>query len=177
MAIDRRDNRSNIYHVARLHFHERGGLFFLFHGDETWRQRVQEALTTLQDQGFGSERTYGFGLFELEQTEPVRVDSPKDANGVFLLSLCAPKPEELNTVLSANALYTLHRRAGFVDSPYSRSLRRAQVYMLAEGAVLPIEPCGHIVDVRPRDGKFPHEVWRFGRALCWPAKIDWSYHA
>lgn len=179
VAIDRLTNASNIYHVARLHFHESGGLFFLFEGDESWRTRVGEALYTLQHQGIGSERTYGFGMFDLEEPQPVTFSEPSPANGHFLLSLLTPSSVEIATALGGSALYNLRRRSGFVDSPLTRGLRRAQVYMVEEGALLSALPQGQVVDVRPHphSGTFPHEVWRFGRALTLGANIDWSYHA
>jgi len=190
VVVDRQTNTSNIYHVARLLFHERGGFFFLFQGDDTWRGRVHRALLTLQYQGIGSERTYGFGLFKLEGHATVTFASPGQPNGYFLFSLFAPQQTEIQSTLGGKALYTLLRRSGYVDSPISRSHRRMQVYMVAEGAVLPKEPQGQVVDVKPRfkdhkaiplylkndKGEFLHPVWRFGRALSLPAYVDWSYY-
>lgn len=177
VVIDRFTNTTNLYYVARLIFHECGGFFFLFQGSEAWRARLRQALQVLQHQGIGSERTYGFGQFKLAGEEMLTFKEPPAANGHFLFSLFAPQSQELAATLGGGALYTLLRRSGFVDSPVSRSQRRAQVHMVAEGAVLSARPTGRVADVRPPAGSFPDPVWRFGMALSLPAKIDWSHHA
>jgi len=127
------------------------------------RARLMAALRLLSDTGLGGMRTQGSGQFEFTATRPNaellgRLDQ---AGPQILLNLTRPGPQEAEQIAAdAQSSYTLIRRDGFLDGS---ELQRQDVWMLAEGSLVPAVLSGTLPDVAPPG--YPHPVWRSGLAV------------
>lgn len=188
VKLDRVSSASNLFQVGRVDFAEGAGLWFgvIWRdpdrpcGDIAFKEAFELALRSLSQSGIGGERTYGYGIFELEtdgeSKSPQKLDWPDFASGspALLLSRYLPRLDELPDVLRSAKGYSLEEVRGWTFSPHGQ-YRRRNVTMLAEGSVLKPNGnvMGHLVDVGPRhiqteEPLLPHPVWRYGLAALWP---------
>lgn len=173
VTLDRVSMRSNLFRTARVAFRAAGplraGLFFLVAWrDEQWREIFETSLRALGELGLGSERSVGFGQFELDDKAPQSVTFPDNGSHAVVLSFYHPTEAEIEHVLD-DARIELASRRGWVTSPEGSGWRRATVRMLAPGSVVRRvnDPLGHLVDVTPV-GFTAHRVYRYGYALAVP---------
>lgn len=130
----------------------------------------KQAFSLLADNGIGTRRTVGNGLFDVEHTT-VNIDIAESANGVQLISLWLPKQSEWCVETMSGSCYDIALRGGFISGSSDATQRnkiKKSVNMIMAGSVIATTTIdGDIVDVRP-DGFTAHPVWRDGRALYLP---------
>ncbi len=85
---------------------------------------------------------------------------------MLLLSRYYPRePETRQALLHTGAAYELVHLAGHVRAQGQADQRRRSVTLVAEGSLIGGGVQGHLADVHPTVGQFPHAVWRYGLAL------------
>lgn len=168
----RNETDPDIFYTERIYFKYNSGLFCLVQfDDETIKQRVLLALDYLQDQGIGTDRAVGNGIFDC-QFDNLNLDLTAKSNYGLILSLYCPKDQsELKTALDEHARYELIKRGGWLSEPYN-TYRKRSVYMFKEGSVFRRDTMqGKMVDLRPDIIKDKHPVWRVGKVMVIPVKI------
>lgn len=172
VALDRLTSASNIWHCGSVVFaqgaqNESVGLWFAAQVQFGWRARFTATLRLLGDAGLGGERGVGYGLFNLSGPQEFVLPSAAAAQHFVTLSPCTPRDgDEVAALLdNAQVAYELTSRRGWVGSPEASNLRRKQVWMFREGAVLNGAPrfVGSLANVTPEP--CPHPVWRYGWAF------------
>ncbi|WP_168733380.1 type III-A CRISPR-associated RAMP protein Csm4 [Deinococcus sp. Arct2-2] len=137
--------------------------FLLETSDEGQRTRLIAALRLLTDSGLGGMRTQGSGQFAFE-LQPLSTELKQrlgQGGPQVLLGLARPSADEAEQIDQAEqASYTLVRRDGFLDGT---PLQRQDVWLLAEGSLVPAPLNGTLADVSPPG--HPHPVWRSGLAV------------
>lgn len=159
----------NFFYCLDQYFCEDGGLFFLMRcqGDAV-RKRFEAALRLLGDTGLGADRSVGRGTFTFSAQAPM-LPPPANAGHHLLMSLYHPTREEVQAGALHTAMsYSLVRRSGHAGAPGVGNLRRADVWMLAEGSVLVQTVHGDIPQVITAGALAPHPVYRCGRAFTLP---------
>jgi len=149
----------------------KSGLFFLASfQDETARQRLEAALRLLGDSGLDADRSAGRGLFSFIESD-LKLPEIEKSEYHVLLSLYHPTRKEVQSGIlnHAKSAYALVRRFGYADAAGVRGLRRDDLWLLAEGSVLPFQPKGDAPCVIRKSDSIPHNVYRCGRALALPA--------
>ncbi|MCO6450987.1 MAG: type III-A CRISPR-associated RAMP protein Csm4 [Caldilineales bacterium] len=181
VTIQRHNSASNIFHAGRTAFAADSGLWFgvqwiapdQITSGLSYRQAVETALSLLQDDGLGGERSTGYGAFSVESGDVVSMPDPQSQGRAWLFSRYHPTTQELPAALAtAGAAYRLTSVSGWLNSPDGPAQRRKQLMLVTEGSLvaLPGLPAGDIVDVRPTyenpAGDIPHPVYRYGFALA-----------
>jgi len=176
VTVDRVTNAGEIFHFGEVHFAEKAGLFFLLQiegdgkADGSWLPKVSAAVHLLGDEGIGSDRSVGKGLFTAEHST-VEIKAPPADRCFAPLSLYNPSPEETSRLEISNCWYDYTVRNGWVNTSHP-ALRRQSVRMLTEGSVLtfaePIAPQGRMLTVLSQQKGAPYDVRRSGRAIFLP---------
>jgi CRISPR-associated protein Csm4 len=173
VVIDRKTNKSNIYHFGEVVFTRNCGLYFLirtFNGfKEKYEKMIKACLHLLMDEGIGGDRTYGKGLFKRIKFNAFSIDL--ESKDYFItLSQYHPRKEEVSYV--KEGYYELVNRGGWIYSPNGRNMRRKTIRMLTEGSVVKShnEPYGSLTSVKP-DEFTAHEVYRYGYAFPIPIEV------
>lgn len=174
VTVDRRHNSSNVYLMGRVSFNAGCGLWFGVAGaDAAMQARLAGLLAHLGDRGIGGERSSGYGVFTLEQTQELKLwQTPGSYH--LLLSRYLPTAAELPALRAEHASYQLVTVGGWLQTPYMPHLRRKQIAMVAEGSVVGTATVpgtavsGSMADVKPEWQNFPHPVYRCGFALTAP---------
>lgn len=170
VAVDRVTLASSIFHEGEVRFAQGCGMYILICLlSEGVQGKLLAALRLLEDEGLGGRRSTGRGFFEVEETGEVEFPEVAHGDCIMLLSLLNPRESELPALLSPrNVAYQLMARRGWVYSVRARNLRRKRVMMFAEGSVLGRVDdsfAGRMVNVLPRGGAVPHDVYRYGYGL------------
>ena len=158
------------------YFTKDAGLFCLFQADEKHEQLVKELFVRLGENGIGSDRSVGGGMFDVE-FDTIDLPEVNDANAMMLLSQYIPTEDELKQISLEDSCYELVQRGGYMsgsDHAGFRHLIKQSVYMFNTASVLktPHSPVGRIVDLTPSwNGEEMHPVYRSGRSLALPIKI------
>jgi len=166
-------DEGGFYHVGLVHYDKDADLFFLvdFRSAE-WEPKLRAAIRLMCDEGIGGYRSIGKGRFEQPRFTTVTLETPADADATIMLSLYYPAGAEATSL--ADGWFDLIPRKGYVFSPDTRSLRRKELLMFAEGSVLPGDSRkGLLVDVTPDNANqlgLGHRVFRNGLAFCVPCK-------
>lgn len=182
VTITRTSSSSTIYQAGKVFFAEGCGLWFgvqwVNPNASFTPQDFDKAVTILQDDGLGGERSSGYGSFRLEGSrELILGEEMKPGQRAYLLSRYHPSEEELPGVLSSDqAAYRLVSVGGWLRSPDAPAQLRKRLYFLDEGSfITPVRvPPGDLTDVRPTyqstKGVVPHPVYRYGYAcgFRWP---------
>ncbi len=171
-----------LYHVGRAAFAEGCGLWFGIHwrrpddrtgrSGSTWRSVWEGALSALQDDGLGGERSAGYGAFKWSQGGTVTLPDARAGEAIILLSRYHPRPDEVTAALADDrAAYELVSVGGWLRTWDGAAQRRRRLWMAEAGSVVGVTgwPQGSLVDVQPTydnsAGAVPHPVWRWGRGL------------
>ena len=173
VTVGRAHPQSTLFHAGRLVMAPECGLWFgAVFQDGRWESRLERALSILDDDGIGGERSAGHGGFEWTRGPEVSLGADVGKDGHYItLSRYHPRRSELPEVLSdEQAGYELVSVGGWLRSPAGADQRRRRVWMVTEGSVLRAVgdgPFGDVVDVRPiyESASFPHPVWRYGLAF------------
>ncbi len=174
VKIDSNTGESTPYFLDRMYFNESSGLFFLFRmNDETYKQDFLLALTVLETNGLGTDKSVGNGQFSFEETK-IQIEEPSKTNGDLMLSLYCPIQEEIKEVKDDKiANYLLIKRGGYIAGSSDEvkiHYRKKSVYMITEGSVFQQKKgrVGKQVELTP-NGFTHHSVWRDGR--CYKLSI------
>ncbi len=140
--------------------------------DDAIRPAFEAALALLGEEGLGADRSSGYGRFAVEASDPF---APALGSGMRLcLSLCRPTRDEIGRGLLAEpARWDTVVRGGWVTSPGAGSLRKRDVRMLAEGALVAdlgsarVGDAPRVLEALPAQG-LHHDVFRSGIAVAVP---------
>lgn len=167
------ESETATFYQERVYFEKNAGLFFLYTiTDETQRSLFEAALRLLADNGIGTDRTTGNGVFEFEKTEvSLRLPNPTTATRHITLSLFCPKREDIDEKTLLSGGYQLIQRGGYLSSPADENWtawRKRSVWMFMEGSVFPKKMVGRWnINLRPENTieKITHPIWRDGRGF------------
>jgi len=198
VTVDRIQAAPVIFHAGRITFSEGCGLWFgvewkapdrlIPDSQLTYQEAFLRALSLLQDDGLGGDRSVGNGAFTINagQEPPAALNLPDAAPGLlaYLLSRYHPGQAELPQALTLpGTAYQLVNIAGWARSPDAPAQRRKRVTLVAEGSLvyLPGLPPGELADVTPSytnpEGELPHRVYRMGLALAAGWRGEEAEHA
>ena len=159
------------FYMERIYFKGDSGLFFLAEGDTSL---IDKALPLLSEEGIGTDRHVGQGVFDYEK-EPLPIDLPDHTgHGVSLSTFIPDSKDRLKSLLEQEPLaYDFSRIGGWITTPPYLALRKNAIYGFSPGSVfknlLPGE--GRIVDLAPK-GMVSHPIWRCGKTLVLPIKCE-----
>ncbi len=166
VTLDRISSAAQIWHFAELHFAQGCGLWFgVQFADPTVRVSFEGTLRLLGDTGLGGERGAGRGLFEFDAHE-WSLPEPDAPSQFLTLAPWCPQPDQLAWLRKPNTAYSLALKRGWVGTPSLNSLRRREVWMVAEGSLIDHQPefgLGALVEVQPSGAL--HPVYRYGYAF------------
>lgn len=158
------------FYCSDQFFQDQCGLFFLADciTDDS-REKFEAALRLLGDSGIGADRSVGRGCFSFTSFD-IDFQDLKNSSTWLTLSLYHPLKQEVDDgVLNNHASrYSLVRRSGHGGSLHVNRFRRADCWMLEEGAILPFYASGDVSCVLKKSEHIPHSVYRNGRAFCIP---------
>ncbi len=165
------------FHMDRVIFKDYSGFFFLAEGDTS---SLDKALALLQSEGIGTDRNIGNGFFEYEQ-DSIDIEFPDKAEYAMSLSSFIPETKDqlASMLASKNVAYDFQRRGGWITTPPHNTLRKNVIHSFSAGSVFKSE-CKGVnihgsvgVNLKPDwDSSLNHPVWRCGRALFLPIKVD-----
>lgn len=128
------------FHFSQVRLAEKGGLFFLYHVDPEIEPQFMASLRLLADEGLGSDRTVGKGLFEIlpedadSQLPAVNVlDSP--SSHVMSLSFFIPSEEDAEAIDFDDSYYLLQHKRGWYNTHRLLSLKKKGIFGFSEGSV------------------------------------------
>lgn len=164
------------FYMDRVIFKDYSGLFFMAEGDTIL---LESALKLLQTEGIGTDRNVGNGYFEYEPTT-VELDIPNGSEYALALSSFVPESkEQLQALLdSDNIAYDFQRRGGWITTPPNNTLRKNVIYAFTAASVFKhqcdgVETLGQVgIDLKPDLQMVEHPIWRCGRALFLPIKVN-----
>ena len=164
------------FYMDRVTFKDYSGLFFLVDGDASL---LESALSLLQTEGIGTDRNVGNGYFEYEKSS-VTMELPVESEFAMTLSSFVPESkEQLKEMLNSDDVaYDFQRRGGWITTPPHNTLRKNVIYAFTAASVFKM-PCkeriakGRVgIDLKPDVLKDGHPIWRCGRALLIPIKLN-----
>lgn len=165
------------FHMDRVIFKDYSGFFFLAEGDTS---SLDKALALLQSEGIGTDRNIGNGFFEYEP-DSIDIEFPDNAEYAMSLSSFIPESKDqlASMLASKNVAYDFQRRGGWITTPPHNTLRKNVIHSFSAGSVFKSE-CKGInihgrvgINLKPDwDSSLNHPVWRCGRALFLPIKVD-----
>lgn len=164
------------FYMDRISFKGYSGLFFIVEGDVA---NLEKALKLLHLEGIGTDRNVGNGYFEYEPGE-IELDIPDNSEYVMSLSSFVPETkDQLQTMLdSNNVAYDFQRRGGWITTPPYNTIRKNVVHTFTAASVFKrqcngVETVGRVdINLKPVLEKVEHPIWRCGRALFLPIKVN-----
>lgn len=175
------------FYTERFYFKDNSGLFCLVVCTEEKKIALKKALDILKDNGIGTDRSIGNGMFDFEFDE-IEINLPATASyGMNLSLFCPENIESLSEMMldteqkttDMKIRYELMQRGGWMSEPYN-TYRKRSVSMFKEGSVFKCNNFtngflikGNLVDIKPLDTprKIDHPVWRVGKAIFLPVNI------
>lgn len=181
VAIDRQQQKSNLFHVGRVHFAPGCGLWLLASGENDWLDATWAALRLLGDSGIGGRRSRGHGAFSPSVAEGwsdllSSTDNTEKTVGDYevLLGRLAPAPDQMDRLRAPGSSYSLVTVGGWSDGSRGPALIRQRLNMLAEGSIVRHGEGagGALVDVKPQKAPpVPHPIYRYGFGLGVPIRL------
>lgn len=163
-------SESAFFYCTDQFFGNSAGLFFLARFDsDAVRKKFEGALRLLGDCGVGADRSIGRGGFHVS-SEAIKFPAPETSGGWLTLSLYHPTRQEVQKGVLAGGRYALIKRSGPGGGFHVSRFRRADCWMLEEGAILPFEARGDAPCVLKCSDFIPHNIYRNGEAFCIPLK-------
>ncbi len=170
VAVSRDSNEdARPYVFERICFAENAGLYFMVSGDVV---RLKKALEVLQEEGFGTDRSVGNGLFSLSEGQ-ISLDVPESDMGLNLGLYYASSHEVLQSQLNEKSRFSLVKRGGWITTPQGMGYEKNNVYMLEEGSVIACVDSiagKHDIDLTPDVMTENHPIYRSGRSIFIPIK-------
>mgnify|MGYP005845419575 FL=1 len=180
VSIPRDKGEAMPYYVERIFFTEGSGLYFIAQfKNEQVKNNVISALKYLGDEGFGTDRHVGNGMFEFDE-DTISFTEINSSSHAMNLSLYCPENDSVKTILDDDyTAYELVTRGGWITTPMFNSLRKKYVRMFREGSILKINKYidGKVVDVSPDKNLLPENlkninpIYRIGKSLFLTVKI------
>lgn len=161
VTVDRESNASNLFHTGRVSFGEGCGLWFAINQPN---DKIRQALTYLSDAGLGGLRSTGHGAFTFTETNET-LNQVSDGWGLCLSRYAPQTLDDItNGLQSAESAYKFAFVGGWCHDDDGHPWRRRNVRLIAEGALLPANVNGGLVDLRPIDvPQFKYRpVYRYG---------------
>lgn len=168
------DDDSMPFYIDRIYFEEDCGFYFLANfSNNNLREQVLIAMKLLGDQGIGTDRSVGNGLFDFDMKKDCESFSfSLKGNSELQIPLGSflPTREELDAIDLSISAWSLLKRGGYMggsDDDSLRHLRRKSIYMFGEGSVFSsgIALKGKYEDLKPDWNAPMHPVWRCGMPL------------
>jgi CRISPR-associated protein Csm4 len=168
--IDRVTGATEIFYFSEIVFKKNSGLFFLADfNDEIIKKKFTAVLRFLGDEGIGSDRHVGKGLFEVEIKNDFTLNQPESSDSILNLSLYCPTPREIENKLLDGSAYDIIKRSGWITAPGYGSLRKKSFNMFLEGSVfscLKKEDYGNIpIVLEKQKNLIPFNVYRSGKGF------------
>ena len=164
---------SEPFYMERIFFHN-AGLYFVATGTELGKLRA--ALEFLQYEGFGTDRSVGNGFFHLsEGSIDIGVPANTDLSTNISLYIPETKDEFISQISHHNAAFDAVKRGGWITTMRYHGKEKKSIFMFSEGGVWKISDVVSgkgSVDLRPSTLAIDHPVWRCGRSLFIPLKIN-----
>lgn len=165
------------YYVERLYFRKDCGVYFFveFGEDKILRQKLEGVLKFLGDEGIGTDKHMGNGIF-IPEWEQIELDLPENAESQLTLSLYCPEKGEISKGTLEQSSWQLIKRGGYIASPENTdflTFRKKSVYMFSESSVFPasLNIKGKKVNLKPENiNGLNHPIWRDGTAFVIPIK-------
>lgn len=158
VTLDRSARNSAIYHVGKVTFSKKSGLYFLADCNKEWAEKIENVFELLGDVGIGGERSSGYGQFKLEKKE-VELDIPKiqEVDWFTTLSPYLPAKDE---IYGKESFYRLIRKSGWIYSSKAKDLKKRPVRYFGTSSTFPEKgQKGRLVDVSPNN--FSHKVYLY----------------
>lgn len=164
------------FYMDRVAFKGYSGLFFIADGDVSL---LEKALNLLQYEGIGTDRNVGNGYFEYSK-DSIEIDMPDAADFAMSLSSFVPESkEQLKEMLNSDDVaYDFQRRGGWITTPPHNTLRKNVIYAFSVASVFKhqcnkVETFGRVgIDLKPNLHMVDHSIWRCGRAIFLPIKVN-----
>ncbi|OAQ20762.1 type III-A CRISPR-associated RAMP protein Csm4 [Thermosulfurimonas dismutans] len=177
VALDREGLESNLFHEGYIQYAKEGGLWGVVVGNQEGVNLFMKGLALLGEIGLGGERTYGCGVFEVEEPEEELKKQFEELLShsspcKVLISRLIPSGEEIPRLENGLEAYKIGISRGWITSGrIALPLKRKGIRFLKEGSVLKESFNGTIVDITPEDvtlGSLSHKIYRYGLALTIP---------
>ena len=149
------------YQVGLFSFARESGLYFLVKGNI---EILKPLLETLQFSGLGGKRSSGYGRFSFTIKEGV-FDMPTIPNNYsMLLSIAAPREDELSDSLLEDSAYSLVKRSGFVQSSSMTDaiFKKRDFFVFSSGSIFRNKFDGDVFNLAQGCS---HPVWRYSKAF------------
>ncbi len=165
------------FYMDRITFKGYSGLYFIADGNV---DLLEKALNLLQHEGIGTDRNVGNGFFEYE-SDTIDMDIPDSSEYAIALSSFVPESkEQLQALLDSDDIaYDFQRRGGWITTPPNNTLRKNVIYAFTAASVFKhqcdgVETLGQVgIDLNePKLPMVEHPIWRCGRALFLPIKVN-----
>ena len=164
------------FYMDKIAFKAYSGLYFIADGDVSL---LEKSLNLLQYEGIGTDRNVGNGYFEYSK-DTIEIDMPDNSECTISLSTFVPESkEQLQALLdSDDVAYDFQRRGGWITTPPNNTLRKNVIYAFTAASVFKrqcdgVEILGRVgVNLKPNLPMVEHPVWRCGRALFLPIKVN-----
>lgn len=167
------------FYMERITFKGYSGLYFIAEGNV---ELLEKALNLLQFEGIGTDRNVGNGYFEYTNCT-LEIDIPNNAEHIIALSSFVPESKaQLQAMLNSDDIaYDFQRRGGWITTSPHNTLRKNVIYAFTAASVFKsqcsgVKSMGKVgVDLKPEiswDDKLEHPIWRCGRALFLPIKLN-----
>ncbi len=164
------------FYMDRITFKGYSGLYFIAEGNV---ESLNKALNLLQSEGIGTDRNVGNGYFEYTNCT-FEIDIPNNAEHIIALSSFVPESKaQLQAMLNSDDIaYDFQRRGGWITTSPHNTLRKNVIYAFTAASVFKhqcdgVETLGQVgIDLKPDLQMVEHPIWRCGRALFLPIKLN-----
>lgn len=125
------------FHFSQVRLDQKGGLFFLCRVDPEIEPGFTASLRLLADEGLGSDRTVGKGLFEILEEDPGFRLPPVGASSSYMMSLSffIPSEEDATAIAFDESYYLLQHKRGWYNTHRLLTLKKKGIFGFAEGSV------------------------------------------
>jgi len=172
IVVDRVSNRTQIFYKTEVFYSSDAGLFFIADIRPDLEIKFEAALRFLGDEGIGSDRTSGKGVFEITKTINLSFPSATETDYYCILSLYSPDETEFHSIIPNESFYDFEIRKGWV---FQNTYRRKSLRVFTEGSVLKFinkqKPKGMIHNVLEKEhyeGVLRNDIFRSGQVLAIP---------
>lgn len=172
IVMDRVTNQTQIFYKTEVYFHKNAGLYFIAEVKDELLQKFETVLRFLGDEGIGSDRTTGKGLFEVEEVKNLNLELNTESDYYYSLSLYSPTKEEFDQIEPKKSFYDFTIRSGWISN---NTLNRKSLRMFVEGSVLKLankqKPFGclhKVLEQKNYENDLMYDIYRSGQALFLP---------
>lgn len=173
---------TEIYYIERLFFTEGSGLYVLALLEKEHQYgNLLSMLKFLGDEGIGTDRHVGHGLFSVEEVEDMSWVPKMDSIGNYRTNLSLFLPEnvtQLEDFLDQASRYKMIKRGGWITTASYLTYRKNSVHMFQEGGIFrcPQDQAGATVNLQPQGLPAGHQVntpvYRSGKSLFVPIHLN-----